>query len=85
MKTTAVDDEDHLFPGVAQEGHQLMDILPKPLRIKLRDDFIQDFRGAILDGADDAEPHAARHATPPPIAPPRLAFERLFAFDLAGT
>ena len=84
MNTTAVDDQDYLFPGVAKEGHQLMDILPKPLRIKLRDDLIKDFRGAILDGADDAEQYAARYATPTPIAPPRLAFERLFAFDLAG-
>ena len=59
-------------------------LLAKPLRIKLGDDFIEDFRGPILDGTNDAEPHTAGHATPTPIASPRLTFEGLFTFDLAG-
>jgi hypothetical protein len=32
-----------------------MDILPKPLGIKLRDDFIEDFGGAILDRPNDTQ------------------------------
>ena len=83
VDATAIDDHDHLFTDAAEEGHQLMDILMKPLRIKLENDPIEDFRGAILDGADDAEQHATGHAAPTPIAPPRLAFDRLFTFDLA--
>src|SRR5262245_50915564 len=70
---------------MAKERHHLMDILAKPLGIKLGDDFIEDFRGAILDGADNAEQHPPGHTAPTPIVPPRLTFARLFTFDLAGT
>jgi hypothetical protein len=55
VEATAIDDHDHLFPGGAKEGHHRMDILPQPFRIKLGDHFIEDFRSAILDGAQDAE------------------------------
>ena len=85
VDATAVNDHHDLFPGMAKERHHLMDILAKPLGIKLGDDFIEDFRGAILDGADNAEQHPTGHTAPTPIVPPRLTFERLFAFDLAGT
>src|SRR5262249_49809920 len=54
-------------------------------RLKMRDNRIEDFRGAILDSAHDAEQHAAGLTAPTPIAPPRLAFEGLFACDLART
>jgi hypothetical protein len=37
-----------------------------------------------LDSATHAEPHAAGHATPTPIASPRWAFEVLFASDLVA-
>src|SRR5262249_45042871 len=77
VDATAVNDHHDLFPGMAKERHHLMDILAKPLGIKLGDDLIEDFRGAILDGADNAEPHPTGHATPTPIAPPRLTFEVL--------
>jgi hypothetical protein len=83
VDTTAVRDHDDLFPGVAKEGHHLMDILAQPLRIKMGDDLIEDFRGAILDGADNAEQHPAGDAAPRAILHPRLAFEAFFAFDLA--
>src|SRR6266702_185455 len=83
VDATAVGDHDDLFPGVAKEGHHLMDVLAQPLRIKMGDDLIEDFRGAILDGANDAEQYSAGHAAPTPIVHPRLAFEGLFAFDLA--
>jgi hypothetical protein len=85
VDATAVDHHDHLFPGGAKAGHDLMDILPKPFRIKLGDHFIKDVRRPILDGADDTEPHAAGHTAPTPIAPPRLALEHFFTLDLACT
>jgi hypothetical protein len=84
VDATAVGDHDDLFPGVAKEGHHLMDILAQSLRIKMRHDFIEDFRGPILDGTDDAEQHPAGDAAPRAILHPRLAFEAFFAFDLAG-
>jgi hypothetical protein len=83
MDATAVGHHDHLFAGVAKEGHHLMDVLAKPLRIKMGDHLIEDFGGPILDRADDAEQHATDRAAPTPIAHPRLAFAGLFAFDLA--
>src|SRR5262249_21329967 len=60
------------------------DILAQSLRIKMRHDFREDFRGPILDGTDDAEQHPAGEAAPRAILHPRLAFEGFFAFDLAG-
>jgi hypothetical protein len=83
MDATAVDHHDDFLPGVAKEGHYLMDIVAKSLRIKLGDDLIKDFRGAILDRANHTEQHATGDATPTPLASPRLAFEVLFASDLA--
>ena len=83
MDTTAIGDHHDLFAGVAKEGHHLMDIVAKRLCIKMWDDLIEDFRGAILDGTDDAEQYAAGDAAPRAIPQPRLAFEAFFAFDLA--
>jgi hypothetical protein len=83
VDATAVSNHDDLFPGVAKEGHHLMEILAQPLRIKMGDDLIEDFRGAILDGTDKAEQHPAGDAAPRAIRHPRLAFEAFFAFDLA--
>jgi hypothetical protein len=82
VDATAVGDHDHLFPSVAKEGHHLMDILAQPLRVEMRDDLIDNARGAILHGADDAEQHAAGDPAPGAIAYPRLAFEGFLAFDL---
>jgi hypothetical protein len=83
MDATAVGDHDDLFPGVAKEGHHLMDILAQPLRIKMGYDLVEDFRGPILDGTNDAEQHPAGDAAPRALLQPRLAFEAFFAFDLA--
>jgi hypothetical protein len=82
VDTTAVGDHDHLFPCVVKEGHHLMDILAEPLRVKMRDDLIDDARGAILHGTDDAEQHAAGGPAPRAILHPRLTFQGFFAFDL---
>ena len=83
MDPAAVDDHHHLFAGVAKDAHDLREILAQLLGIKVRHDFIEDFRGAILDSADDAEQHAARDATPRAVLQPRLAFAAFLAFDVA--
>src|SRR4030095_5338739 len=83
MDAAAIDDHHDLFASGAEGGHHLMDILAQLLRIKVRDDLIEDLGGPILDGANDAEQHAAGDAAPGAILPPRLAFEGFVAFDLA--
>jgi hypothetical protein len=83
VDATAIGDHDDLFLGVAKDGHHLMDVLAKPLRIKMGDNLIEDFRGPILDSADDAEQHATGDAAPRAILHPRLAFEAFCTFDLA--
>ena len=55
MDATAVDDHDDLLPRVTKEGPHLLDILAQSLRIKMGDDLREDFRGALLDRANDAE------------------------------
>ena len=82
MDPAAIDDHDDLCVDFAEGRHHLMDILAQLLRITMRHDFREDFRGPILDGADHAEQHATRDAAPGAILPPRLAFEAFFAFDL---
>jgi len=84
VDATPVDDHHHLFPALAQERPDVMDILPQPFGIKLGDHLIEDCRGAILARAQDAEQHAIRHPAPTPIAAPCLAFEGLFTSDVAG-
>jgi hypothetical protein len=83
MDTTAIGDHHALCAGVAQEGQHLMDIVAKRLCSTMWDDLLEDFRGAIVDGTDDAEQHAAGEAAPRAIPPPRVAFEAFFAFDWA--
>jgi hypothetical protein len=81
MDAATIDDHHDLFASFAEGGHDLMEILAQLLGIKMRDDFIEDFGGAILDRANDAEQHPTGHPTPRAILYPGLAFERLFAFD----
>jgi len=83
MNPTAIDDHDDLFAGFAKDCHHLMDILTQLLGIKVRHNFIEDFGGAILDGANDAEQHATGDTAPGVIAFPRLAFEGFSLVDLA--
>ena len=83
VDATAIGDHDNLFLGVAKDGHHLMDVLAQPLRLNMGDPLIEDFRGPILDRADDAEQHAPGDAAPRAIRHPRLAFEAFCAFDLA--
>ena len=83
MDAAAIDDHHHLFAGFAEDCHHLMEILPKLLGIKVRYDFIENFGGAILDGADDAEQYATGDAAPRAVLPPRLPFVTFLLFDLA--
>ena len=83
MDATAVGHHDHLFAGTAKEGHHLMDVLAKPLCLKMGDNLIEDFGRPILDRADDTEQHTVGDTAPGAIADPRVAFEALIAFDLA--
>ena len=64
MDPTPIDDHHDLFPGFPEGGHDLVHIVAQLLRIKMRDDLIEDFRRAILDSTDDAEQHAAGDAAP---------------------
>jgi len=83
MDATAVDDHDDLLTSFAKDAHDLMDILAQLLGVKMGHDLIEDTRGTILDSPNHAEQDAAGDAAPGAILQPRLAFERLFAFDLA--
>ena len=83
MDAAAIDDHHDLFVRFAEGRHHLMAILTQLLGIKMRHDLLEDFGGAILDGTNDAEQHASSDAAPRTILQPRLAFERLLAFDVA--
>lgn len=85
MDATPVDDHDDLFVRFAKDAHDLMDILAQFLGVKVGHDLIEDTRGAILDSPDHAEQDTAGEAAPGAILGPRLAFERLFPFDLRMT
>jgi hypothetical protein len=53
MDPATIDDHDHLFPNFAQGRHHLMDVLAEFLGIKMGHNFIEDFGGAVLHGADN--------------------------------
>jgi len=83
VNATAIDHHHHLFPCGAKNVHHLMDILPEFVGIKVRHDFIEDARGAVLDRTDDIEQDATGDAAPAPVLQPGLAFEPLLGIDLA--
>jgi hypothetical protein len=60
-----------------------MDVWAKRLRSNMGDDLREDLRGAVLDRADNAEPHAAGEAAPGTIRQPRLTFAAFFTFAVA--
>src|SRR5499426_1410378 len=82
MDPATIYDHHDICTGFAEGGHDLMEILAPFLGITVGHDFREDFRGPILDCADDAQQDATGDATPRAIADPRLAFERLLAVDL---
>ncbi len=57
--------------------------MAQPLRITMGDDLREDLRGALLDSADDAEPHTAGDAAPRAIRQPRLVCEAFLTCALA--
>src|SRR5712692_1727640 len=85
MDPTAIDHHHDLCRGFAEGRHHLMDVLAQLLSIKMRDDLIEDFGGAVLDRANHTEQHAAGDPAPGARADPRLAFEPLVTFDLTRT
>jgi hypothetical protein len=84
MDPTPVDDHHDLFLGSAEDRHHLVDIVAQVLRIKVGHDFIEDFRGAILDRADDVQQDPAADPAPGAMLRPDLAFEGFFPFDAVG-
>jgi len=82
MDPAAIDNHHDGFAGFTEGRHHLMEILAQFLGIKVRHDFIEDFGGAILDGPNDTQQHAASDTAPGARAHPRLPFEGLLAFDL---
>jgi hypothetical protein len=85
MNPAAIDDHHDVFAGFAEGRHDLMEILAQFLGIKMRHDFVEDFGGAILDGTNHTEQHAASEAAPGAVGTPRLTFEGLLTFDLPLT
>jgi hypothetical protein len=84
VEAPPVDAHPPLWPARAKAGQDWRDILPKPVGIPLGDHLRADVRGAILDRAQDAEPHAVGHTAPPPRAAPCLALEGLRTSDWGG-
>jgi hypothetical protein len=72
MAPAAIDDQDDVCAGCAEDRHAVMEILASFLRSKVGHDCRADLRGAILDGADDAEEDPAGETTPRTVLPPRL-------------
>ena len=82
MDPAAIHHHHDVFPDFAAGRHDLMDILAQLLGIKMRHDFVKDFGGAVLDGPNDTEQHAAGDTAPGAILHPRLPFAGLLAFNL---
>ena len=82
MDPAAIHDHHDFFADFAERRHDLMHILAELLGIKVRHDFVEDFGGPILDGANHAEQYPAGDTAPGAIASPRLAFEGLLTCDL---
>src|SRR5437763_11286100 len=64
MDPAPVNDHHDFFPDVAEGCHDLMEIVAQLLGIKMRHDVVEDFGGAILDGANDAEQHPTGNTAP---------------------
>jgi hypothetical protein len=82
MDPTPIDHHHHLFLGFPEGRHHWVDILAQLLRIKVRDDFREDFGGTVLHRPNDTEQHTAGEPAPGARADPRLAFARFVTFDL---
>jgi hypothetical protein len=83
MEAPAVHNHDARCAGVAPEGQPLMALGTPALRIHVGADLLEDVRGALGDGTQDAEPPPAGHAALPAIAAPHLTFAGCCAVALA--
>src|SRR5688572_14763257 len=72
VDTAAIGHHDHLFTAWAKHLHDLVDILPEFLSIKVGHEFVEDARGAVLDRADDMHQDPTRDAAPGAIGLPDL-------------
>ena len=82
MDPAPIDAPHDLFAGFAAGGQHLMAIVAQLLRINVRHDLREDFRGPRVDRTDHAEQHPSREAAPGAILEPRLAVEAFFALAL---
>ena len=82
MDPAAIHAQHDVLAGFAEGGHAWMEILASLLRIKVGHDCREDFRGAVLDRADDAAQHPAGEAAPRALPHPRVAFAGLLAVAL---
>ena len=85
MAPTALDDHHPLLRGWAEGRHPVVPLWAQRLRIKGRHDGREDLRGALVDGADDAEPHPTGPPTPRALRPPCWPCATLVPFALTGT
>ena len=85
VDTAAVGYHHHLFATWTKDAHDLMGIPPEFLSLEMGHKFIEDTRGAILNGANDTQQDATRDAAPAAIGPPGLPFESFLVSDLART
>jgi len=85
MNPAAIDGHHDFLRGFLENGHDLVNILAQLLGIEMRHHFREDFGGAILDGANDVEQHAARDPAPRAILQPRVPFAALISFNLTWT
>jgi hypothetical protein len=81
MDPTPIDHHHHFFLGFPEGRHHLVAILAQLLRIKVRDDFREDFGGTVLHRPNATEHHTAGDPAPGARADPRLAFARFVTFD----
>src|SRR5439155_23301860 len=82
MDPTPIDHHHDLFLSFPEGCHHLVKILAQLLRIKVRDDFLEDFGGAILHRANDTEQHATGDPAPEARAKRRLACEGFVTSEL---
>ena len=82
MDPAPIDHHHDFLPSFPEGCHHLVHILAQLLRIKVREDFREDFGGPILHRANDTEPHATRDPAPGARAEPRLAVAGCVTFEV---
>jgi len=83
LEAAAIDAHDHRFASCAEGRQHVMALLTPLLGSNVRDDWREDFGGALVDSADAAAHHATRDAAPRAGRPPRLPWVTFVLCDLA--